>query len=150
MTNLQAACSTTRSFALALAHAAGVNSLIFWETFPLLARFWIVSCTTPKPLPVPGAVTGSKTTPPLPVKRTKTRRANPSPTNLQPRNRRAEWLAFWFCSFYFASQTVPMGLMVAIPPLQSRVTAIVKKELERWRFHVSVAKQYVQTSLVPG
>src|SRR5271154_5270375 len=69
---------------------------------PRLVPSWIVSCTTPRPLPLPGVVTGSKTTPPLPGRRTKTRRPNPSPTNLRPQNRRAEWLAFRFCSFYFA------------------------------------------------
>jgi Fe-S oxidoreductase len=42
---------------------------------------------------IPGGVTGLKTTPPLPEKRTKTKRPNPSPTNLRPQNRRAEWLA---------------------------------------------------------
>jgi hypothetical protein len=40
-----------------------------------------------------------KTTPPLPEKRTKPRRSNPSPTNLRPQNRLAEWLAFRFCLF---------------------------------------------------
>jgi hypothetical protein len=56
----------------------------------------------PRPLPLPGAVSGLKTTPPLPEKRTKTGKANPSPTNLRPQNRRAEWLAIRFCSFNFA------------------------------------------------
>src|SRR4051794_30220754 len=36
-------------------------------------------------------------------KRAKTRRSNPSPTNLRPQNRRAERLAFRFCSFYLAA-----------------------------------------------
>jgi hypothetical protein len=36
---------------------------------------------------------------PLPEKRIKTRRSNPSATNLRPQNRRAEWLAFRFYSF---------------------------------------------------
>jgi DNA replication protein DnaC len=48
---------------------------------------------------ITGGVTGLKTTLPLLEKRIKTRRANPSPTNLRPQNRRAEWLAFRFCSF---------------------------------------------------
>jgi DNA replication protein DnaC len=74
-----------------------------WVTFPPLARSWIVSCTTPKQLPLPAEATGSKTTPPLPERRTKTKGANPSPTNLRPQNRRAKWLAFRFCSFYFAA-----------------------------------------------
>jgi hypothetical protein len=39
----------------------------------------------------------------LPERRIKPRRSNPSPTNLRPQNRRAEWLAFRFCSFYFAA-----------------------------------------------
>src|SRR5271163_210939 len=38
-----------------------------------------------------------------PQKRLKTRRPNPSRTNLRPQNRRAEWLAFRFRSFYFAA-----------------------------------------------
>ena len=50
-----------------------------------------------------GLVAGSKTTPPLLEKRIKTRKANPSPTNLRPQKRRAKWLAFRFCSFYFAA-----------------------------------------------
>jgi hypothetical protein len=33
----------------------------------------------------------------------KIKTTNPSPTNLRPQNRRAEWLAFRFCSFYFAA-----------------------------------------------
>jgi hypothetical protein len=40
---------------------------------------------------------------PLPERRIKIRRANPSPTNLYPQNRRAEWLAIRFCSFYLAA-----------------------------------------------
>src|SRR5271155_565269 len=39
----------------------------------------------------------------VPEKRIKPKRPNPSPTNLRPQNRRAEWLAFRFCSFYFAA-----------------------------------------------
>jgi hypothetical protein len=66
-------------------------------------RSWIVSCTMPRPLPFTGGVTGLRTTPPLPGRRTKTRKSNPSPTNLRPQNRRAEWFAFRFCSFYFAA-----------------------------------------------
>jgi hypothetical protein len=38
---------------------------------------------------------------PLREERVKTERPNPNPTN--PQNRRAEWLAFRFCSFYFAA-----------------------------------------------
>jgi hypothetical protein len=61
------------------------------------AKLWYdpfdASCTTPRPSPLPGGVTGSKTMPPFPEKRTKTRKANPSPANLRPQNRRAEWLA---------------------------------------------------------
>jgi len=48
------------------------------------------SCTAPRPSPLPGAVTGSKTPPPLPEKRTKTKRLNPSPTNLRPPGPRAK------------------------------------------------------------
>jgi len=55
-------------------------------------------------------VIGLKTTPPSPEKRTKPERSNPSPTtqavpeasprrDLRPQNRRAERLAFRFCSF---------------------------------------------------
>jgi hypothetical protein len=51
-------------------------------------------------------MTGSQTAPPLPEKRTKIRRPNPSPTNLRAQNRRAEWLAFRFCSFYFAADAL--------------------------------------------
>ena len=72
-------------------------------TCPPPARSWIVSCTTPRPLPLPGGVTDLRTTPPMLAKRTKTKRSNPSPTNLRPQNRRAEWLAFRFCSFYLAA-----------------------------------------------
>jgi hypothetical protein len=78
----------------------GANS---WATCPPPGRSWIVSSTMPRQLPLPDGVTGSKTTPPLLARRTKTRRSNPSPTNLRPQNRRAEWLAFRFCSFYFAA-----------------------------------------------
>jgi hypothetical protein len=74
-----------------------------FENLPPLAPSWIVSCTTPRPSPLPGKVIGIKTAPPFPEKRRKTRRSNPSPTNLRPQNRRAEWLAFRFCSFYFAA-----------------------------------------------
>ena len=52
---------------------------------------------------ITGGVIGLKTTPPLPERRIKTKRSNPSPTNLRPQNRRAEWLAIRFCSFYFAA-----------------------------------------------
>ena len=70
---------------------------------PPLAPSWIVFCTTHRPSPLPGGVIGSKTTRPLPARKTKTKRPNPSPTDLRPQNRRAEWLAFRFCSFYFAA-----------------------------------------------
>jgi hypothetical protein len=33
-------------------------------------------------------------------------KANPRPTKFRWQNRRAEWLAFWFCSFYFAAHTL--------------------------------------------
>src|SRR5579863_5520167 len=35
-------------------------------------------------------------------KRIKTKKANPSPTNLRPQNRRAKWSAFRFCMIYVA------------------------------------------------
>jgi hypothetical protein len=53
------------------------------------------------------AITGRsyrlKIMPPLPEKKIKAERSNPSSTNLRPQNRRAEWLAIRFCSFYFAA-----------------------------------------------
>ena len=79
------------------------RSTIMTSNRPRLGRSWIVSCTMPRPSPLPGGVTVSKTMPPLPEKRIKTKRPNPSPTNLRPQNRRAEWLAFRLCSFYFTS-----------------------------------------------
>jgi hypothetical protein len=69
------------------------RSTIMTSNRPRLGRSWIVSCTMPRPLPLPGGTTGSKTTPPLQAKRIKTNGPNPSPTNLRPQNRRAEWLA---------------------------------------------------------
>ena len=42
-------------------------------------------------MPLTAGVTVSKTTPPLPARRTKAKRPNPSPTTLPPQNRRAEW-----------------------------------------------------------
>src|SRR5439155_10627584 len=43
-----------------------------------------------RPLPLTAGVTVSKTTPPLPARRTKAKRPNQSPTTLPPQNRRAE------------------------------------------------------------
>jgi hypothetical protein len=39
-------------------------------------------------------------------KEDKNKKTNPSPTNLRPQNRRDEWLAFRFCSFYLVANTL--------------------------------------------
>jgi hypothetical protein len=45
---------------------------------------------------------------------TKAKRPNPSPTKLWPQNRRAEWLAFRFCSFYISDVPAVHHLLDAI------------------------------------
>ncbi|MDB6063837.1 MAG: hypothetical protein JWR26_45 [Pedosphaera sp.] len=78
------------------------NGASSWAMCPAPRRSWIASCTMPRPSPSPVGATGSKIRPQWPGKNRST--AKPSQTNLWPQNRRAEWLAIRFCSFYFAAQ----------------------------------------------
>ena len=49
---------------------------------------------------------------------------NPSPTNLRPQNRRAEWLAFRFCSFYFDAECMPLDSPEAYDRLGEHLCAV--------------------------
>jgi len=88
----------------------------------------IAFCTMPRPSQLPAGAIGLKTTPPLQERRIKRRRSKRSPTNLRPQNRRAEWLAIRFCSFYFVAYS--LRTMLDFRRVSATLTAWYQRRFE--------------------
>jgi len=85
----------------------------FWVMCPRLVRSSTVFSITLRPLRLRVEVIGSKTTPLLPERRTKIRRANPSPSNVRPPGPRAKARSSAPGLFYLAASFGQKGAHLA-------------------------------------